>query len=116
MEKLTGDRAYYKLKRTLESVIDGLGVEEMLELVETVRKESLVGKQANSNERETRLNMGLTQDEINTVWAALEGEHEGYEEQATEEQKEVFKNLYKRFSLLETVCGSPIVEVTRDGK
>ncbi len=44
---LTGDRAYYKLKRTLESVLDDLGVAEILELVETVRRENIVDKRTN---------------------------------------------------------------------
>lgn len=50
MEKIgaeNGDQAYYLLKRVIEAVIDALGVEEILELVETVRRENIVDKRTN---------------------------------------------------------------------
>ena len=47
----------------------------------------------------------LTQEEINVVWAALEVAQDGYDQYATEEQKQTFKKLYEKVSLLETVCG-----------
>lgn len=43
----------------------------------------------------------LTQEEINTIWRALEGKQDWYEQYATEEEKETFKKLHEQFSLLE---------------
>jgi len=100
------DRAYYKLKRELESVIDELGVDEILELVETVRRENIVDKRTNLRvEKEETKKLELAQEEINVVWACLEVGQDGFEKFATEEQKQTFKKLYERVSLLETVCG-----------
>lgn len=62
MARLSGDKAYYLLKRVLENVIDGLGVDEILELVETVRRENVVDKRYGI-QRVSKISVELCPDE-----------------------------------------------------